>query len=151
MRAFSLTIVAGLLLSTVASAQSADRPEQGVYLTMFRSPASGVEVRSGHAAAFLGHYPTVISRDGVRGTANFVRAGATYYLKAQGATPYVSPSVLWSVGPHWRSWALTEVGFRGRLYGRLNGRLGAAVLTTLDRQVRVNPTVGFDLKLGAGR
>jgi hypothetical protein len=152
MRASSIMILlAALTFSAEASAQTTERPEQGVYLTMFRSPATGVELRTGHAAAFVGYYPTVISRDGVRGTANFVRAGATYYLKAQGATPYVSPSVLWSVGPRWRSGALTEVGFRGRLYGRLNGRLGAAVLTTLDRQVRVNPTVGFDLKLGAGR
>jgi len=152
MRASSITILATvLLLATETSAQTADGAEQGVYLTMFRSPATGVEVRAGHAAAFFGHYPTVISRDGVRGTANFIRAGATYYVRAHGATPYVSPSLLWSVGPRWRSGALTEVGVRGRLYGRLNGRLGAAVLTTLDRQVRVNPTVGFDLKLGAGR
>ena len=111
MRSSSLTklvaAVAALMLATSAAAQSADRPEQGIYLTMFRSPATGIELRSGHAAAFLGYYPTVISLDGVRGNANFVRAGATYYLKAQGATPYVSLSVLWSVGPRCRSGALT--------------------------------------------
>jgi hypothetical protein len=33
----------------------------------------------------------------------------------------------------------------------VNGRLGAAVLTTFDRQVRVNPTIGLDVKLGAAR
>jgi hypothetical protein len=155
MRAFfTAYLFAALVLPTDGSAQSPDlgeRSEKGVYLTMFRSPATGVEIRSGHAAAYLGHYPTVISRDGVRGNANFVRAGVTYYAKAQGTSVYVSPSVMWSLGTKWRSGALTEVGFRGKLYGRLNGRLGAAVLTTLDRQVRVNPTVGFDLKLGAGR
>jgi hypothetical protein len=155
MRAFFTTILlTSLVLTTEGSAQSADRSapsEQGVYLTMFRSPATGVELRAGHAAAFVGHYPTVISRDGVRGNANFVRAGVTYYAKSQGTSIYVSPSVMWSLGTRWRSGALTEVGFRGKLYGRLNGRLGAAVLTTLDRQVRVNPTAGFDLKLGAGR
>ena len=111
MRSSSLTklvaAAAALMLATSAAAQSADRPEQGIYLTMFRSPATGIELRSGHAAAFLGYYPTVISLDGVRGNANFVRAGATYYLKAQGATPYVSLSVLWSVGPRCRSGALT--------------------------------------------
>jgi hypothetical protein len=155
MRAFSTTILlTSLALSTVASAQPTDRGErreQGMYLTMFRSPATGVEFRAGHAAAFVGHYPTVISRDGMRGNANFVRAGVTYYAKSQGTSAYVSPSVMWSLGSKWRSGALTELGFRGKLYGRLNGRLGAAVLTTLDKQVRVNPTVGFDLKLGAGR
>ena len=155
MRAFFISLLfAALVLPADASAQSPEsivRSEKGVYLTMFRSPATGVEIRAGHAAAYVGHYPTVISRDGVRGTANFVRAGVTYYSKAQGTSLYVSPSVMWSLGTKWRSGALTEVGFRGRVYGRLNGRLGAAVLTTLDRQVRVNPTVGFDLKLGAGR
>ena len=59
--------------------------------------------------------------------------------------------MVWSLDDRWRSGALTEVGFRGRLLGRVNGRLGAAVLTTLDRQVRVNPTVGLDVRLGARR
>jgi hypothetical protein len=75
----------------------------------------------------------------------------TYYARPAGATPYVSPSLVVSLDRGWRGGALTEVGARGRLYRRLNGRLGAAVLTTTDRQVRVNPTVGFDLKLGAAR
>jgi hypothetical protein len=152
MRVLSLPVLlAALVLPSVGSAQPTPRREQGLYLTLFRSPATGVEVRAGHAAAHLGLYPTVISRDGARGNANFVRAGGTYYLKARGASPYVSPSLLWSLDPEWRSGALTEVGFRGRVFGRVNGRLGAAVLTTLDRQVRVNPTVGLDVKLGARR
>jgi hypothetical protein len=152
MRVLSLTVLlAALVLPTDGSAQATDRRERGVYLTMFRSPATGLELRAGHAAAYLGFYPTVISRDGKRGNANFMRAGVTYYLKDHGASPYVSPSLVWSLEPEWRNGALTEVGFRGHLYRRLNGRLGAAVLTTLDRQVRVNPTVGLDLELGAGR
>ena len=76
---------------------------------------------------------------------------AVMMLRARGASPYVSPSLVWSLDSEWRSGALTEVGFRGRLFRRVNGRLGAAVLTTLDRQVRVNPTVGLDVRLGAGR
>jgi hypothetical protein len=99
----------------------------------------------------VGFYPTVLRREGIRGNANFIRTGVTYYLRAQGASPYVSPSLVWSLDPEWQSGALTEVGFRGRLYRGLNGRLGAAVLTTLDRQVRVNPTVGLDIKLGGAR
>ena len=151
MRAASLAILLAVLLPAAGSAQSTNASERGVYLTLFRSPATGVELRAGHAAAHLGFYPTAISRDGRRETANFIRAGGTYYVKARGATAYVSPSLLWSLDPDWRSGALTEVGFRARLYGKLNGRLGAAVLTTLDGQVRVNPTVGFDIRLGGGR
>jgi len=152
MRALFLTILlAALVPPTEGSAQPNDRRERGLYLTAFRSPATGIELRAGHAATYLGFYPTVVSRDGNRGNANFIRAGVTYYVKAQGASPYVSPSLVWSLDPKWRNGALTEVGFRGPLYRRLNGRLGAAVLTTLDRQVRVNPTVGLDLKLGARR
>jgi hypothetical protein len=78
-------------------------------------------------------------------------AGVTYYLKASGAGAYVSPSLLVSLDRDWRSGTLTEVGFRGRLHGRVNGRLGAAVLTPFDRQVPVNPTIGLDVKLGAAR
>ena len=152
MRVLALSVLlAALVPPSEASAQPTPRSERGVYLTVFRSPATGVELRAGHAAAFLGLYPTVISRDGARGNANFLRAGGTYYLRARGATPYVSPSLVWSLDSEWRSGALTEVGVRGRLFGRVSGRLGAGVLTTLDRQVRVNPTVGLDVRLGAGR
>ena len=152
MRVLALSVLlAALVLPSEASAQPTPRSERGVYLTVFRSPATGLEVRAGHAAASLGLYPTVLGRDGERGTVNFVRAGGTYYLKARGASPYVSPSLVWSLDSEWRGGALTEVGVRGRLFGRVNGRLGAAVLTTLDRQVRVNPTVGVDVRLGAWR
>jgi hypothetical protein len=34
---------------------------------------------------------------------------------------------------------------------RSDGRLGAAALTALDGEVRANPTVGVDIKLGAAR
>jgi hypothetical protein len=125
--------------------------ERGVYLTIFRSPSSGVEIRSGHAAINLGFYPTVIGKDGKRGNANFIRLGASYYLKDHGSTFYASPSILFSLDKNWKHGALTELGYRGTIYGRLNGRLGAGVLTTTDGEVRVNPTVGMDLKLGRGR
>jgi hypothetical protein len=127
------------------------QPERGIYLTIFRSPATGVELRAGHAAVHLGFYPTIISKDGKRGNANFVRMGASYYLKASGASAYVTPSILWSLDKNWKHSALTEIGFRGPVYRRLNGRVGAAALTTIDGQVRVNPTVGMDVKLGGAR
>ena len=137
--------------AAAALAQSGAPAERGVYLTLFRSPSTGIELRAGRGAIHAGYYPTILSRDGVRSTVGFVRTGVTYYARPAGTTPYVSPSLVVSLDRGWRGGALTEVGARGRLYRRLNGRLGAAVLTTTDRQVRVNPTVGFDLKLGAAR
>jgi hypothetical protein len=145
------TLLAALLLPNLLSAQTATPRERGVYLTVFRSPATGLELRSGHVAAYAGFYPTIISRDGQQENVNFIRAGATYYLKARGASLYASPSVVFSLDRSWRNGALTEMGFRGRLFSRVNGRLGAGVLTTTDGLVRVNPTVGLDIKLGAGR
>ena len=152
MRVSSLTtLLAMLLVSGTAEAQSSPSPERGVYLTVFRSPATGLELRTGHVAAHAGFYPTILGRNGKQENVNFIRAGATYYLKTRGASVYVSPSVVFSLDRDWANGALTEVGFRGRLFNRVNGRLGVGVLTATDGEVRVNPTVGLDIKLGAGR
>lgn len=146
-----------LLLALIAapnlarSQASVPAPERGAYLTIFRSPSSGIELRSGHAAVNLGFYPTVIGRDGKRGNANFIRLGGSYYLKDRGPSLYASPSILFSLDKNWKHGALTELGYRGSIYRQLNGRLGAGVLTTIDGLVRVNPTVGLDIKLGGGR
>lgn len=151
------TTLAALALAILASsapiaAQTVpSSPERGVYLTIFRSPATGIELRRGHAAVHAGFYPTVLSRDGRRGNTNFVRVGATYYVRARGSTPYITPSLLVSLDPNWKHGALTEVGFRATLYRTLHGRLGAAVLTTIDGAVRVNPTVGMDVRVGGSR
>lgn len=149
-----IVLVAALAFGSEAAAQtttSAKSAERGLYLTIFRSPSTGLELRAGHAAVHAGFYPTIISRDGNRDNANFARAGVTWYAKAQGASVYISPSFVWSLSRGWRNGALTEAGFRGRLFRALNGRLGLGVLTTVDGKVRVNPTVGMDIKLGAGR
>jgi hypothetical protein len=136
----------------LAASQTASKPrESGIYLTVFRSPSTGVEVRSGHAAINVGFYPTILGKDGKRGNANFIRIGGSYYAKDRGPSPYVSPSILFSLDKNWKHGALTEIGYRGTLYRTLSGRLGAALLTTVDGQFRVNPTVGMDLKLGGGR
>jgi hypothetical protein len=127
------------------------RGERGLYLTVFRSPATGLELRAGHAAAHVGFYPTVIAKNGTRENVNFVRIGATYYVRPRGATAFVTPSVVWSLDDDWKHAALTEIGFRGTLYRGLSGRIGAAVLTTTDGMVRVNPTIGMDIKLGGAR
>jgi len=64
MRAPFLTTLLAAALPAAALAQSGGHDERGVLLTVFRSPATGVELRTGHAAAYVGFYPTVIARDG---------------------------------------------------------------------------------------
>jgi hypothetical protein len=148
----TLLVLALIASPHVAMSQTPSKPrESGIYLTIFRSPSTGVEVRSGHAAANLGFYPTVLSRNGKRDNVSFVRLGGSYYLKDRGSSFYVSPSIVLSLDESWKHGALTELGFRGTLYRALSGRLGAGVLTTTDGRVRVNPTVGMDLRLGRGR
>jgi hypothetical protein len=149
-----LLVAATIAAPHAAMSQSPSAPkprESGIYLTIFRSPSTGVEIRSGHAALNVGFYPTILSKNGTRGNVNFIRVGGTYYLKARGASPYVSPSIVFSLDKNWKHGALTELGFRGTLYRTLSGRLGAGVLTTTDGQVRVNPTIGMALKIGRGR
>jgi hypothetical protein len=151
------TVLTALVLATialphVALSQTSSKPrESGIYLTIFRSPSTGVEVRSGHVAGNVGFYPTVLRKDGKRDNANFIRLGGSYYLKDRGSSVYVSPSVVFSLDKDWEHGALTELGFRGTLYRALRGRVGVGVLTTIDGYVRVNPTVGMDVKLGRGR
>ena len=151
------TVLCSLALAMIAAphvvlAQTPSKPrESGIYLTIFRSPSTGLEVRSGRAAANLGFYPTVLRKDGARANANFVRLGGSFYAKDRGSSIYISPSVVFSLDNEWKHGALTELGFRGTMYRALSGRVGAGVLTTTDGRVRVNPTVGLDLKLGGGR
>jgi hypothetical protein len=65
MRASILALLlTAAVLPGAARAQPAGRDERGAYLTVFRSPATGIEVRAGHGAAYAGFYPTVIARDG---------------------------------------------------------------------------------------
>jgi hypothetical protein len=153
MRALTVLLTAGMLtLPGLATAQNnADSTERGLHLTVFRSPATGLEWRGAHVGVYAGFYPTIIARDGERENVNFIRIGATYYVRDRGLTPYVSPSLVASLDRNWSHGALTEVGMRGKLYRRLHGRLGAAVLTTTAGDVRVNPTIGMDVRLGGSR
>jgi len=145
-------VLALIAAPNVVMSQTASKPrESGIYLTIFRSPSTGVEARSGHAAVNLGFYPTVLRKDGKPANANFIRLGGSIYAKDRGSTLYVSPSMVISLDEDWKHGALTELGFRGTLHRALSGRLGVGVLTTVDGRVRVNPTVGMDLRLGRGR
>jgi hypothetical protein len=156
----------GSLVAT-ASAQVAEPPvarpvapaismrpltERGVYLTVFRSPSTGLEYRRGRAALHAGFYPTILRADGAKkGNANFVRVGGTYYQRPRGASVFVSPSVVFSLDEAWRNGALTEIGGRLPLGRYVNFRLGAGLLTTVDGEARLNPTVGLDVPLRRSR
>jgi hypothetical protein len=138
-----------------ASVTPPSSPERGVYATVFRSPSTGVELRSGHFAAHAGFYPTVLRVEGEAArSANFIRAGGTWYQRSRGASLFVTPSVVFSLDEAWGNGALTEIGGRFPLGARANVRLGIGVLTTLRGETRVNPTVGLDVPLrrvGANR
>jgi hypothetical protein len=126
--------------------------ERGVYLTVFRSPSTGLEYRRGRAALHAGFYPTVLRADGAKkGNANFVRVGGTYYQRPRGASVFVSPSVMFSLDDAWGNGALTELGSRLPLGRYVNFRLGAGLLTTFNGEVRLNPTIGLDVPLLRGR
>lgn len=151
----AVTLAIALFLSSPASAQDSKQtvaaaPESGFYLTTFRSPATGLEYRSGRFAIYAGHYVTILKTDDqVKGdSTHFVRTGASFYLRPSGWTPYVSPSVVLSLDDDWGNGMLTELGLRIPVFSRASLRDGVGVLRTFDGQTRVNPTIGLDVRLG---
>ena len=77
--------------------------------------------------------------------------GATMYSAASGTALYLSPSVVVSLDKRFRSGFLTDAGVRGRIAGPVAGRIGIGMLNTFDGEVRVNPTVGLDVRLGRAK
>ncbi len=142
-------------MSSSASAQGAQQPpaaspERGLYLTAFRSPATGLEYRTGRFAVHAGYYVTIleIGEQAHGDSTSFVRTGASFYLRPTGWTPYVSPSVVFSLDDDWDNGILTEVGMRIPVFSRASLRGGVGVLRTFDGETRVNPTIGLDVRLG---
>jgi hypothetical protein len=150
-----LILAMALSLPSAASAQNSGRPaaaapEGGLYLTAFRSPATGLEYRMDRVAIHAGYYPTILETDGqAKGeNTNFIRTGASFYLRPTGWTPYVTPSIVLSLDDDWDNGVLTELGVRFPLSSRASLRGGVGVLRTFDGETRVNPTVGLDIRLG---
>jgi hypothetical protein len=150
----SLTFAVALSLSSSASAQDTQPPSagssDGLYLTAFRSPATGLEYRTGRVAIHAGYYVTIIktSEQAKGENTNFVRTGASFFLRPSGWTPYVSPSLVLSLDDDWDNGILTEVGLRIPLVSRASLRGGVGVLRTFDGETRVSPTIGLDVRLG---
>ena len=150
-RTFLAALTLSLAVPFVARAQRAT--DRAIYLTIFRNPSSGIELRFGQIGVHAGFYPTILKADGEsKGkNTNFMRFGATVYTSATGAALYLSPSVAVSLDKRFKSGFFTDAGIRGRIAGPVAGRLGVGVLNTFDGEVRVNPTVGLDVRLGKNR
>jgi hypothetical protein len=151
----TLTLAIALLLPSVSLAQSVSEqptvaPETGLYATAFRSPATGVEYRFGRIAIHTGYYVTILKADPQASgqNTNFIRTGASFYLRPAGWTPYISPSLVLSLDDDWGNGLLTEAGVRLPVFSRASLRVGVGVLTTFDGETRVNPTIGFDVRIG---
>jgi hypothetical protein len=149
------TFALALSLASSASAQESQQgpaasPEGGLYLTAFRSPATGLEYRTGRFAIHAGYYVTILKTgEQTKGeSTNFVRTGASFYLRPTGWTPYVSPSLVLSLDENWDNGVLTELGLRIPVLSRASLRGGVGVLRTFDGETRVNPTIGLDVRLG---
>lgn len=152
-RTFLLVLALPLARGT-AAAQAPEVPAAGgLYLTIFRNPATGLEWRGERFGVHAGFYPTILTADGQSEgeNTNFIRVGAAAYLRSSGWTPYFAPSLLFSLDDDWDNGILSDVGVRMPFARRAAFRLGVGVLTTFDGEVRVNPTVGFDVRLGRAR
>ncbi len=138
------------------SAQAPESPRQAIVrsddwrvtLTVFRSPGTGIQLSKGHMAVFVGHYPTVIKRDGKQRDTQFIRMGVAYYVAPDATnSPYASASFAASLTAGWANSALGDVGIRHMFSKRYSGQLGVAVLhASASGQTRVNPTVGLGVR-----
>lgn len=137
-------------LASSDSSRAARRVEGGLYLTIFRNPASGLEYRRGAFAVHGGFYPTILKADGQSEgeNTNFLRAGVSAYRRPSGFSHYASVALLVSLDDDWDNGIISEVGIRAPFASRFAARLGVGVLTSFDGEVRVNPTVGLDVRLG---
>lgn len=147
-----IALVAIVVLPASAAAQTVPaQSTDGTHITFFRSPATGLEHRWGRFGLHMGHYPTILKAEGqtTGENTNFARAGAAYYLRSARSTMYVSSAVLISLDDDWDNAVLTELGVRVPVFNRTSFRVGVGVLRTFDGVTRVNPTIGFDVRVGA--
>lgn len=122
----------------------------GFYATLFRSPASGLEFRSGPIGLYAGWYPTILKADGQAKSenTNFIRVGAAAYFRRHGWSPYIAPAVLFSLDDDWTDAFFVDAGVRLPIAQPIALRLGLGVLAAVDGEIRANPTVGLDVRLG---
>lgn len=141
--------LAAVVLATAAPALAQSTPPTAPFsrptlsATVFRNPATGLEIRYGALAAHTGYYPTIIPRDGKNRNTEFVRLGVSVFLRDHGLTPYVSAAYLISLTGGWADSAFLEIGTLIPVIGPVDFRLGAGLMVPTDGEaVRLNPTVG---------
>ncbi len=146
-----LTLAAIAINARSANAQTtgAVSRDTELRLTVFRNPATGLELKHARIGVFVGFYPTILRRtaaDEMRNT-NWIRTGVSVWSHSTGPALYASVSAMVSLTDGWKNGVLFDVGGRYPIGERFAGRLGVAVLQTTDKLTRVNPTVGFDIPL----
>ena len=144
-------ILAGLLL--IAAPTFSQRfPRNEVSINAFRNPSIGLEYRRSHVSVHAGYYPTIVSQDGAgkNVTTSFVRTGLTYWFLPVGrrdnpSSFYASASYLRGLDRDYEgdNGAMGEVGFRWFIWKGLNVRIGAAVLASPGKNLKLNPTPGI--------
>lgn len=146
----TLALAAALLATAAPTFAQSAAPAQArrfsrptVSATVFRNPATGIELRYGALAAHAGYYPTIIPRGGENRNTEFVRLGASVFLRDHGLTPYASAAYLVSLTDGWADSALLETGTLVPIVGPVDVRLGAGLMVPTDgERVRLNPTIG---------
>ncbi|GAB3639561.1 hypothetical protein [Spirosoma arcticum] len=149
------SILFGLLL--VAGPTFAQRfPRNEISLNAFRNPSIGLEYRQRHVSVHAGYYPTIVSQNaaGTNVTTSFVRSGLTYWFGAVGrrenpSSFYASASYVRGLDRDYEgdNGAMGEVGFRWFVWKGLNLRIGAAVLASPGKTLKLNPTPGISYSI----
>lgn len=140
----------GLLL--VAGPTFAQRfPRNEISLNAFRNPSIGLEYRHRHVSVHAGYYPTNFTSNV---TTSFVRTGLTYWFLPVGrrenpSSFYASASYVRGLDRDYEgdNGAMGEVGFRWFVWKGLNLRIGAALLASPGKTVKLNPTPGISYSI----
>lgn len=144
------SILFGLLLLTGTTfAQRLPRHE--ISLNAFRNPSIGLEYRHRHVSVHAGYYPTNFTPNV---TTSFLRTGLTYWFLPVGqrenpSSFYASASYVRGLDRDYKgdNGAMGEAGFRWFVWKGLNLRIGAAVLASPGKTLKLNPTPGISYSI----
>ncbi len=113
----------------------------------FRNPSIGLEFRHRAVSFHAGYYPTAFE-SGV--TTKFIKVGTTLWFLPVGkrenpSSFYASVSYLRGLNREYKNdnAAFVDVGFRWMVWRGLNLRIGAGVLASPGKSVKLNPTPGI--------
>jgi len=136
------------VVATAHAAYLATRPT--VYIHAFRSPSTGLELRSGAWGVHGGLYTTILNSGGK--STEFLKTGVTYYFASPlGKRFEVYNTVAYMRGLN-RDYRRDSAIFvdQGLVYtlGRgFSARLGSGLLLSNGHRPKTNPTVGISYQL----